>query len=76
MDNTEDTQAKAKEDVGDEDKGEEDIQPNIKDIFKSGELSPRSIKDLNKDRRKGRPATSKNSYIQTRSTSARPSENK
>ncbi|KAG5615618.1 hypothetical protein H5410_015442 [Solanum commersonii] len=54
---------------GDDDDGiEEDMRLNIKDVAKSGDLSPRSIRDLNKEKRKGRPANSRNSQIQTAST--------
>lgn len=49
--NVEDTQTLSKEGVGDDIKGEEDLQPNIKDISKSGDLSPQSIRELNKEKK-------------------------
>ncbi|KAG5606966.1 hypothetical protein H5410_028458 [Solanum commersonii] len=60
----------------DEEGIEEDMRPNIKDVAKSRDLSPRSVRDLNKEKRNGRPANSRNSQIQTRSTSARPAGSK
>lgn len=50
---------------------DEDIQPNINNITRSGDLSPRSTMDLKKDKRKSRPTGFKGSQIQIRSTSAK-----
>lgn len=50
---SEDIQQENREGVGDDEKIEEEgIQANIKDIFKSGDLSPRSISKLNKEKKK------------------------
>lgn len=72
VDNIEDSHTKLKEGMDDEGNMEEDIQQNIKEISKSEDLSPWSVKELNKDKRKDRPTTSKISQVQTNSTSLRP----
>lgn len=72
-----DIQQQDKEGVGDEGNQEkEDIQTNIKNISKSGDISPRSVTELKKERRKGRPIGTKHSQIQTRSSSAKPTGSK
>lgn len=76
MDSSKNTQVQEKEGVGVAEDVEEDLQTNVKVISKSEDLSPRSIRDLNKDRRKSRPTSSKNSQIQTRSNSVKPAESK
>lgn len=71
-DRIEDTHTQIKKGVGDDIEAEEDLRPNIKEVAKSRDLSPWSVRDLNKEKRKGRSATSKNSQIQTRSAFVRP----
>lgn len=63
MDSSKNTQVQEKEGVGVAEDVEEDLQANVKVISKSGDLSPRNIRELNKDRRKSRPTSSKNSQI-------------
>lgn len=65
-------QQQQREGIRDEGASEEDIQTNVRDISKSGDLSPRSIKELRKDKKKGKYITTNGSQIQTRSNSARP----
>lgn len=62
--------------VGDAEGAEEDIQMNINAISRSGDLSSRNTMELKKDKRKGRPTGTKQSQIQTRSTSAKPTGSK
>lgn len=55
--NTEIAQTHDKIGVGDVDEGEENLQANVKVVSKSVDLSPRSIRDLNKERIKYRATT-------------------
>lgn len=58
------------------DRSEEDIPKNVNDVARTGDLSPRKIRDLKKDKRNGRIIGTKNSQIQTRSSLAKPASNK
>lgn len=61
-----------KQGIGDEEDATDNLQAHVKDVARSGDLSPKSIKGLNKDKKKGRHANTKNSHMQTRSSSVRP----
>lgn len=72
-----DTHQQNREGLGvDRTQEEEDIQQNIQDISKKGDLSPRSVSDLKKDRRKGKTIGTKKSQIQTRNSSTKSSGGK
>lgn len=62
--------------MGDAEGSDEDIQLNVQDISRSGDLSPRKILNLKKDKRKSRNTRVKGSQIQTRSVLAKPAGRK
>ncbi|KAH0664978.1 hypothetical protein KY285_026184 [Solanum tuberosum] len=59
------------EDMSDE-KEDEEIQENIKEISKRGDLSPRHTNELKHEKRRGRSTTLQSNQMQTRSSSAKP----
>ncbi|KAK4706968.1 hypothetical protein R3W88_033478 [Solanum pinnatisectum] len=64
----------AGEDMRDE-KENEEIQENIKEISKRGDLSPRHTDELKHEKRRGRSTTLQSNQMQTRSSSAKPTLN-
>ncbi|KAG5598702.1 hypothetical protein H5410_030072 [Solanum commersonii] len=59
------------EDMSNE-KEDEEIQENIKEISKRGDLSPRHTNELKHEKRRGRSTTLQSNQMQTRSSSAKP----
>lgn len=55
---------------------DEDIQQNVKEIVKAGDISPRKAKDLKKDKRRDRNTGTKSNQTQIRSSSVKPAGSK